>query len=141
MKLDNEANIQAEFYHACRLIGIQCVLEVFTVVGRLDAVIFNQQRTYFLAIVEVKKEQHRFANGSSKQILRYKQLGVPVYGLSWEKDPHRLAATIKAKHANDPGIAVTAIESMRQIKGNRRQQVHERKVQRLLDAGLNVKSY
>ncbi len=104
--LDSEANLQAEFYHACKLLGLQCALEVSTRAGRLDAVVLSACRGRILAIVEVKKHGFAFLNGHSSQIRRYKSLGVPVYGLHPEKCAHRLAKTIQSKHSNDKGISL-----------------------------------
>src|SRR5271169_7045453 len=98
---DAEANIQAEFYHQCKLIGLECRLEVTTPVGRLDAVILAPGLQRVLAIVEVKREAASF---EQRQIERYKTLGVPVYGLKNAARALKLAATIKAKHADDLGI-------------------------------------
>jgi hypothetical protein len=104
--LDSEANLQGEFYHACKLIGLQCALEVSTRAGRLDAVVLSADRGRILAIIEVKKHAFSFLNGHSSQIIRYKRLGVPVYGLHPEKCPHRLAKTIQAKHLHESGISL-----------------------------------
>lgn len=106
--LDSEANLQGEFYHACRLLGVQCALEVSTRAGRLDAVVLSDDRARILAIVEVKKHAFSFLNGHSSQIIRYKRLGVPVYGLHPEKCAHRLAKTIQSKHSKDEGISLLA---------------------------------
>ncbi len=113
MKLENEATLQAEFYHACRLLDMTAVSELVTPVGRLDVVILSPDKKRLLAIVEVKEFEHSFIGGQSAQIVRYKRLGVPVYGLWIGKDPHRLAGNIKAAVQNSEGRPLSELEAQR----------------------------
>jgi len=140
--LDSEANLQAEFYHQCKLIGQQCALEVTTRVGRLDIAVLSADRCRILAIVEAKKSHAYFANGQSAQIQRYKLLGLPVYGLSPSVCPERLAKTIQAKHGSDQGIALpfaAGIKLFVPTPINPRNRLH-RKMRREYDPDLNVKA-
>ena len=63
MNFDNEATLQAEFYHACRLLDMTVVMELTTPVGRLDVAILSSDKLRLVAIVEVKKyEQMELIN-------------------------------------------------------------------------------
>ncbi len=140
MRLDTEANLQAEFYHECKLIGLPCSLEVITPAGRLDAVVLNAAKTQFLAIIEVKRDPVSFLGGYSTQIKRYKRLGVPVYGLSSHNDPAKLAATIKAKHFAFPGVPIEKISSQCLISQERAAEIKARRIHRLRFSGFNIKA-
>jgi hypothetical protein len=107
MNLNTEANIQAEFYHACRLIDLPVALEIRTPAGRVDCMVLDKDRTMVLAIVEVKDSPNAFLSGNMLQIQRYKTLGVPVYGLCPRNCAHRLAATIKRKHQFPNGVFIS----------------------------------
>lgn len=83
----SEANVQAEFYMACRRAGMGCFLEYSARWmnppgrGRFDAVIHKAGE--ILAIVECKstrkaKERHiKFP--ASRQFARYQEAGLPVF--------------------------------------------------------------
>lgn len=131
MRLDAEANLQAEFYHACRLIELPCVLEVHTPAGRIDAAILNKARTHLLAVIEVKRDRSAFMDGRSQQIQSYKQLGLPVYGLAQGDDPHRLARSIAAATATAPGKTIREIMGMGHIRETRLKGKRERRIARL----------
>ena len=131
MRLDAEANLQAEFYHQCRLIDLQLALEVTTPAGRLDAAILTPDRLNLVAIVEVKRSKLSFNEGRSRQILNYKALGVPVYGLDTTTDPKRLARSIQIQIRSLQGKPLTAIASMVHLKVQRLALRHERKLTRL----------
>ena len=137
----SESNLQGEFYHACRMLGLEVALEVTTPAGRLDAVVLTPDRESFLAIVEVKPAAYMFQDGRRPQIQLYKRLGVPVYGLSPENDAHKLAATIKAKHLGQPGTPATTIFHMTEIKEERAMLRAGRKQARLarMCENLNLK--
>lgn len=139
IRLDSEANLQAEFYHACRLIDLPCALEVTTPAGRHDAVILSADRRAILAIIEVNPHKADFMGGRSPQITRYKSIGAPVYGLSPEKDPHRLAATLKERHANDAGVQLAAIIARRnELAARRRKERNQLRYERLKES-LNIR--
>lgn len=72
----SEAEIQAEFYCACKVSGIVVRLELSTPVGRLDAAIMSDDGQRIVAVVECKKS--KFAYENTKQIRKYQLLGVPV---------------------------------------------------------------
>lgn len=138
LRLDAEANRQAEFYHACRLIALPVVLELTTTAGRLDAAIMSPDRKAIVAIVEVKRRRRDFENGLSAQIMRYKRLGLPVYGLSFANDPHRLAATIQKRHANEPGVTLVALAQMDRMTKKMGTPTTADRIERM-DEDLNVK--
>lgn len=109
----SEAVVQAEFYAAAKYIGLRCTLELSTREGRLDVAVFNDDWTKLLAIVECKNKPFGKVN-RTRQIERYKKLGVPVYGLSKVGRAMPLAQTIKK--CNHAGIAVTEIPRNRTAK-------------------------
>ena len=108
MNLNNEANTQAEFYHQCRLLGVECALEVNTPFGRVDVAVLSDDRKRFLAIVEVKQQRVDFRR---EQIDRYKQIGVPVYGLWNPLRCEKLAQTIRARHGSERGVSLLEIQT------------------------------
>lgn len=136
MNLNTEANLQAEFYHACRLIDLPVSLEVSTPAGRLDCAILDANRTMLLAIVEVKDSPTAFLGGESLQIQRYKTLGVPVYGLSPRNDPHRLAATIKRRHQYPDGVFIATFAGQESYVRKFRAQKREEREQARAKAQL-----
>lgn len=99
--LGGEANAQAEFYHQSRLISLSVALEVNTPFGRIDIGVLNLEKDGLIAVVECKRLLNEFC---PYQIERYKQLGVPVYGLRGIKNAQRLALTIKRRHGREPGL-------------------------------------
>lgn len=101
---DNEANKQAEFWMACRDVGLDAVLEFGTPIGRLDVAIFGENRTRLLGIVEVKKYRCDFKDGQSTQIKIYKQLGVKIWGLANGESAVNLAKSIKEQLAGERGV-------------------------------------
>jgi hypothetical protein len=77
-----EANIQAEFYHSCKMNGINCYLEYKIDGCRFDAVIYDNTNE-ILAIVEIKsyitdKEPRR----NTKQIKKYSLHSLPIFMIS-----------------------------------------------------------
>ncbi len=90
----SEANIQAEFYHCCKQIGLNCTLEFNTPVGRMDAAIFCEHWVKLLAIVECKHNRSGIVKHTA-QIERYKSIGVPVYGVAKLDRCVNLAKTIQ----------------------------------------------
>lgn len=113
MDLNNEANITAEFYHQCRLLGIQIALEVTIPFGRIDIAILNKKRTHLIAIIEAKKDGRPFDHN---QIERYKQLGVPVYGLNRIEHAKRLALTIERNELWRFGMPLSQIPTKKRIE-------------------------
>lgn len=110
--LMSEANIQAEFYSICKQVGLNCALELTTPAGRVDCGIFSDDWEYLIAIVECKHNQYQkvFLNN---QIRRYKQIGVPIYGLA-RMNSLSLAMTIK--NSNYKGTLWAHVCSMQRIK-------------------------
>lgn len=108
--LMSEAVIQAEFYRVAVSIGLRVTLEMCTPVGRLDIAVFNNQWTQLLAVIEVKHNQEKKVR-FSWQIKRYKELGVPVYGLADMARCERLAKQIKDNHIR--GVGLDAIQRMK----------------------------
>src|SRR4051812_36051654 len=88
-----EANIQAEFYHEFRQLGLPCLLEYTTVTGRHDLAIFNAACDQLLCIIECKNNEWRGAG----QLLRYQRLGVPIFKLCRLVDCAPLAMRIKGE--------------------------------------------
>jgi len=116
---NSEANVQAEFYHQCRLIGLPVALEVTTPVGRLDVAVLNATGDGCVAIVECKKAACMIS-AELGQVRRYKKIGVPVYGLTDKQRCRGLAKTIQEKHAADPGVGFAAVLEMPRIGRPRR---------------------
>ena len=115
--LISEAIIQAEFYHACRLIGLPCLLELTTPAGRLDAVVVSSDFKRMLAIVECKHNEHGKVF-FSRQIKRYKALGVPVYGLAKVERASRLAEQLLRTYSiYDPNVGkeIDSVLAMKRI--------------------------
>jgi hypothetical protein len=94
--LITEAVIQSEFYANCNLIRLNCGLELPTTVGRLDCGLFTDDWINLIAIVECKLKLTEHTK-NSWQIMRYKQIGVPVYGLD-RMDSMSLAQKIKSQN-------------------------------------------
>jgi len=88
-----EANIQAEFYHCCRQLGINCVLEVSTDFGRPDVLILDESSTHIVAVIECKSG--RPVNMNGWQATRYGRIGFPVIGLHLMMDAEPLAQRLK----------------------------------------------
>lgn len=74
-----EANVQAEFYHRCRNLGLRLCLEYRLDNCRFDAVMINS-RDEIYAIVEFKSwiRDKDVTNYDSKQLQKYRVYGVPV---------------------------------------------------------------
>ena len=99
---DTEADLQAEFHHHCRLLGINCGLEYETPVGTLDCLVISDDRRSGLAIVECKRpinnpdheKEHNRSILSSNQVSRYRTLGLPVFALCCFESARPLAKKI-----------------------------------------------
>lgn len=76
-----EANTQAEFYHHAKLNGLCVELEFNTPVGRLDAIVWNTDRSMILAGIEVKRDG-RSIDENNKQMRKYATLGMPMFWLN-----------------------------------------------------------
>lgn len=102
----SEANIQAEFYHHCKNLGVVCVLEYVTPVGRLDAAVFSPNAKHLVAIVEFKRDALK-VNMQSRQMSRYQKIGVPVYVAASISEAETLAREIRLNHyEKDGGIGI-----------------------------------
>lgn len=76
----HSANLQAEFYHQCRINNINCCLEYYTEhFGRFDCVITSYNKKEIIRIVEFKKHSNLSPNLNTKQVNKYLKTGVPVY--------------------------------------------------------------
>jgi hypothetical protein len=107
---DSEANIQAEFYHRARLLGLEVQMEMHTPVGRLDAAILSSDRSHLLAIVECKRYK---ISRDAVQIKRYERIGVPVYILSSKYGAETLAKSLKLAFSDDAsGVSIEKVMSM-----------------------------
>lgn len=106
-----EANIQAEFYHLCRLNGIPCILEFHTPTGRHDVTVWTPGYTHLLCIVECKSlKAGQVFYSDSRQIRRYQQVGVPVYGIPRLEEAEAVFQTVKEKHFGTTATASSGVE-------------------------------
>lgn len=75
-----EANVQAEFYMACRKRGIPVLLEITYERCRFDALVFHNDKP--VAIVEVKNYAKgalkRGLKPNSRQVRKYSKYGIPI---------------------------------------------------------------
>jgi hypothetical protein len=74
----NEATIQAELYHQCKIKGISCILNVGCRYGRFDAVIEINNNFY---IIELKKISYS-RKIAMEQLQRYSLMQLPVILIS-----------------------------------------------------------
>lgn len=91
----SEANIQAELYRQLKMRQIDSYLEYrVRGVGRLDIVVID--RGYIACIVECKSysKSSKEANYATKQIAKYKALGVPVIILKRLEDMQKTVDVI-----------------------------------------------
>jgi len=113
-----EANIQGEFYYWCRVLNINCCLEMTTPVGRLDIAVLDDSCMRLRAIVECKNPGGVIWY-ESKQMKRYKQLGVPVFGMCQLSHAEPLARKIKDLHWQ--GVDLSEVAKIpRMYRRNRR---------------------
>ena len=73
-----EANIQAEFYHQCRLLKIPCYLEFKFGNSRFDAVIYRPKTYEILIIIEVKNYIKPKKEYNTLQFYKYKKYNLPI---------------------------------------------------------------
>jgi hypothetical protein len=138
----SEANIQAEFYHQCRLLGVPCVLEFITPAGRLDAAILNASLSRVLAIVECKRDGARVR---PYQIARYERVGVPVHTLCSKDAAAGLAESLHREFIGRPipdtwGVSLEAIKNIVPLK-RRGGRINRRKVRYVeLDPDLIIRT-
>lgn len=121
-----EANVQAEFYHWCRLLGCNCVLEMRTPAGRIDVAILDDQSTRLLCIVECKREGRRHGISETCQIRRYKTIGVPVFGLDRRDKAEKLVRQILRDYVTNTqydGISIKQVRSMAKVPRSRKNRV------------------
>ena len=78
------------------------LLSVRTPCGILDIAVLRRDRSGIVAIVECKRNG-RVVYANSRQIHRYKAIGVPIYGLNDLSHAKKLALTIFHHHRNDAG--------------------------------------
>jgi hypothetical protein len=131
VRLIPEANIQAEFYHCCRLRGIHCVLEYITPVGRLDVSILNRECTHLLAIVECKSNEYGAVNLNSRQMQRYRHLGVPIYGLASLADVEYVVSEVFSKHYSPNAPSGIALSDISKITPLRRRKIYRSKLKKI----------
>lgn len=113
-----EANVQAEVYHWARLLGGNCVLELGTIAGRVDAAFLCGASERLLCIVECKRERRKSAFSESKQVKRYSTLGVPVFCLTKRADAEHLVREIIADESL-AGIPVSQVLRKRRPRRKR----------------------
>jgi hypothetical protein len=75
-----EANIQAEFYHQCKLNKIPCYLEYKIERSRFDAVIYEEKSKEILCLLEIKSYKYEYddANIDTKQCKKYSKYRIPL---------------------------------------------------------------
>lgn len=108
----SETNLQGEFYHRSRLIGLQAYLEFKTPLGIPDIAILNKWRSGVIAVVECKRQP---TNHNTWQARRYEMLGVPLYWCEGMKAAIDLPAEILAKHGEDVGTPIDRIMRMPKV--------------------------
>lgn len=135
-----EANVQAEFYHQCRLLGLNCELEMSTPVGRLDCAILSEDADRLLCIIECKREDRLIPMWETRQIKRYKTIGVPVHYLCSFSECEAMVRHIIA--AKDPGKPMSEVMQTKRIKRARfgRKRIRSEGKTIILDADLNYKT-
>ncbi|WMX12387.1 hypothetical protein [Aureispira sp. CCB-E] len=74
----SEANIQAEFYHQCRLYKIPFYLEFKYENSRFDGVVFDTKTHEILIIVEFKSKVKSKKEYNTLQIKKYKKYNLPI---------------------------------------------------------------
>lgn len=77
-----EANVQGEFYHQCKMLGLRFCLEYRYENCIFDAVMINDNDDIY-AIVEFKREKNyaytgRYKGKLTKQLTKYSRYGIPV---------------------------------------------------------------
>lgn len=92
----SEANIQAEFYHQCKLATVKCYLEYTLDNCRFDAIIYNESNE-IVFIVEFKSyKTFKPEITSTKQIEKYKKHGIQIIMIS--RIEHVFDVVKKIKH-------------------------------------------
>src|SRR5208282_2566208 len=112
-----EANIQAEFYHFARLHNLQCLLEFRTPCGRHDITVFNPDFTKLMAIVECKVY---VMGNDTKQLRRYRRVGVKVFTLFDCTKAERLVISIKDQLGTMTGVLVSELDEVVPIERRRK---------------------
>jgi len=88
-----EANIQAEFYHQCKVRGIECYLEYKHEQSRFDAIITEEE--YIRFIVEFKSyKTNKKGKTKTRQLDKYRQYGLPVFLITRMEQIDRVIASI-----------------------------------------------
>jgi DNA-binding MurR/RpiR family transcriptional regulator len=101
MKFENperitEANIQAEFYHQCRLKGVECYLEYKHEQSRFDAIIIKNNDV--VLIVEFKSyKTDKKGKTKTKQLDKYRQYGIPVLLITRMNQIEQVIASLSFK--------------------------------------------
>lgn len=88
----NEAILQAELYHQCRLRNIDCEIEAYVaLIGRLDALISFAGRKYCVECKNIDKDKINF---NTRQFNRYKKLKLPIIIITSREDIEALMLAI-----------------------------------------------
>ena len=134
-----EANIQAEFYHCCRSMGINCVLEFSTCCRRHDVLVLDETGQNAVALIECKAGREFNWNGTGRQARRYLMLHLPVYSLSNMSGASSLAVKMKELVAN-PSVRLSLSLSKTMIKKKSRGRARPKPFSvRDLDSDLNFR--
>ena len=74
-----EANIQAEIYHQCRLLGINCILEYKVPRSRFDICIIKDDKIVLIIETKSHKINHQtLVPPINKQMKKYQWWKVPI---------------------------------------------------------------
>ena len=82
----SSSNIQAEFYHQCRLHNVNCMLEHIYDDCRFDIVCYDSDNNIY-AIIEAKYNPGDYViNKNSRQWKKYNRYGIPIFYIANFKD-------------------------------------------------------
>lgn len=98
----SSANIQAEFYHRCRLAGINCILEHKYDDCRFDILCYDRANNVF-AIIEAKYAKDGYViNKFSRQWRKYNRYGIPLFYIANDNDINTVFNDIVRLNKNTP---------------------------------------
>lgn len=81
-----EANIQAEFYHQCRLRQIKVFLQFPYEDCKFDCIVLDKSKKKILCVVEIKYRKTTKKNYNTKQMKKYRNFDVPVFLVTSKED-------------------------------------------------------
>lgn len=113
----SEANVQAEFYHQCKLHRIKCRLEYKYENCRFDCVLYDKNKNVY-AIIEIKNRKRKFApNVNGKQATKYKRFNIPIiYILNYDAIPYAISYLLQKREILPLKFIVFENDSIRKYK-------------------------